>query len=118
MTTALITVRYRLRGPAAQFRGGLSQAAEAIGGTPGLIWKIWGFADAQGMGVSAYLFETLAEAEDFIAGPAIVRLRQHPDVAEVALELAAVDRNLSERTGAAPALELSPAAARRQKAGA
>lgn len=118
MTTTLITVRYCLRGSVAQFRSGLSPAAEAIGGTPGLIWKIWGFSDAQGMGVSAYLFETLAKAENFVAGPVIGHLRQHRDVAEVALELAAVDRNLSARTGAAPALELSPAADRRQKAGA
>lgn len=113
MTMALITVRYRLRVPVAPFRGGASPVADELAGTPGLIWKIWGFADAQGMGISAYLFVSLAEAENFVAGPIIERLRQRPQVAEVALELAAVDRDLSVRTGAGPALELSPAAARR-----
>jgi len=111
MTMALITVRCRLRVPVAQFRGGASAAAEALADTPGLIWKIWGFAAAQSM-VTAYLFESLAKAEDFVAGPIIEQLRQRPEVAEVALEVAAVDRDLSARTGAAPALELSPAAAR------
>lgn len=115
---ALITVRYRLRGPVAQFRGDVSPAADALAGTPGLIWKIWGFDEAQGMGVSAYLFESLAKAEDFVAGPTIGRLRQRPEVVEVALELAAVDRDLSARTGAASALELLPAAARRLTAAA
>jgi Putative mono-oxygenase ydhR len=117
MTMALITVRCRLRGPVAQFRAGATAVADALAETPGLIWKIWGFAEAQGM-VTAYLFESLAKAEDFVAGPIIRRLRQRPEVAEVALELAAVDRDLSGRTGAAPALELSPAAARRLTAGA
>jgi hypothetical protein len=118
MTMALITVRYRLRGPVAQFREGASPTADALAGTPGLIWKIWGFADAQGMGVSAYLFESLDKAEEFVAGPAIGRLRHRPEVAEVALELAAVDRGLSAHTGAAPALDLSPAAVRRLTAAA
>lgn len=113
MTMALILVRYRLRGPVAQFRAEASPAADALADTPGLIWKIWGFADAQRMGVSAYLFESLATAEHFVAGPAIARLRQRFEVVEVALEVAAVDRDLSARTGAAPALELSPAASRR-----
>ena len=109
MQRVLLMVRYRLTGEAWRLREDMAKAAPRIARSPGLIWKIWGF-DAHGeTGLSAYLFETGAAAEAFLAGPMIAGLRHHPLVAEVACELAPIDRELSVCTGAAAALAALPA---------
>ena len=105
---ALLTVRYRLTRGDRQFREEMAKAAPHIAKFPGLIWKIWGFDAHRGTGLSAYLFETVASAEAFLAGPAVAGLRHHPLVAEVACELAPIDYELPMSTGAATALASLP----------
>jgi hypothetical protein len=104
MQKSLVSIRYRLSGDPVRFRGDMERAAATIAAVPGLIWKIWGFDPRRGGGLSAYLFETDAAAQAFVTGPVIERLRKHPDVAEVFVDSAPVDRELSARTGAEAAL--------------
>ena len=111
MGQTLVTVRYRVQGDYAHFRHDMTKAAELIAGIPGLVWKIWGIDRNRDSGVSVYLFASEASARAFIAGPMIERLRSRPDVADVSFELAGVDRDLSEMTGAADALAGTPLAA-------
>ena len=82
-----------------------------IAGTPGLVWKIWGIDRDRDTGVSAYLFASEASARAFTAGPMLERLRSRPDVTDVSFELAPIDQDLSEMTGAADALAGAPIAA-------
>ena len=111
MQQMLIMVRYRVAGDHAHFRHDMSQAAAMIAELPGLSWKIWGFDNDFGTGLSAYLFESEATARAFLSGPVIERLRSRPDVTEVTFDVAPVDRALSATTGAALALALTPTAA-------
>ena len=111
MGQVLVTVRYRMQGDHAHFRHDMTKAAGLIGGIPGLVWKIWGIDKDRDIGISAYLFASEASARAFIAGPMIERLRSRPDVSDVSFELAPVDQDLSEMTGAADALAGIPLAA-------
>lgn len=111
MGQVLVTVRYRVQGDQTHFRHDMTRAAGVIAGIPGLVWKIWGIDQDRGVGASAYLFASEASARAFIAGPTIERLRSRPDVTDVSFELAPVDRDLSEMTGAADALAGAPIAA-------
>jgi hypothetical protein len=108
MQQTLITIRYSISGDPSRFRSGMEKAAATIAATPGLIWKIWGFDTDHSVGISAYLFESERAAASFALGPVIRGLRNHPDVDEVSLEIAPVDRELSERTGATAALAARP----------
>ena len=108
MQQMLIMVRYRVGGNHAHFRHDMSKAAAMIAELPGLAWKIWGFDEDRGAGVSAYLFESEAAARAFLAGPVLERLRNRPDVIEVTFEIAPVDRDLSAITGATHALAVLP----------
>jgi len=101
---AMMVVRYQVIGDAAGFRAGAEKAAGIIATVPGLVWKIWGFGDGRGAGLSAYLFESREAAEAFAAGPVLMGLRRNPEIADVAVEIAPVDRGLSLRTGAEAAL--------------
>ena len=111
MGQMLVTVRYRVQGDHVHFRHDMTKAAGLIAGIPGLVWKIWGIDQDHDIGVSAYLFASEASARAFIAGPMIERLRSRPDVTDVSFELAPVDQDLSEMTGAADALAGVPIAA-------
>jgi hypothetical protein len=111
MGQMLVTVRYRVQGDHAHFRHDMTKAAGLIAGVPGLVWKIWGIDRDRGIGASAYLFASEASARAFIAGPMLERLRSRPDVTDVSFELATVDQDLSEMTGAADALAGAPIAA-------
>ncbi|WP_162917300.1 YdhR family protein [Dongia deserti] len=118
MQHMLITVRYRVAGNHAHFRHDMSKAAAMIAELPGLAWKIWGFDQDRGAGVSAYLFESEPAARAFLAGPVLERLRNRPDVTEVTFDIAPVDRGLSAITGATRALAAVPTGAAITPAGA
>ena len=111
MRHMLVAVRYRVHGDHAHFRHDMKEVAGLIAGIPGLVWKIWGIDQDRDTGVSAYLFASEASARAFIAGPMIERLRSRPDVTDVSFELAPVDQDLSEMTGATDALAGAPLAA-------
>lgn len=100
MDNALLTVRYAIGGDPARLYGGMEKAARAIAATPGLLFKIWGFDAENRVGVSAYLFDTERAARAFAEGPMIAGLRANPEVAEVTVAIAPVDRGLSAITGA------------------
>jgi hypothetical protein len=104
MGQMLVTVRYRVQGDHAHFRHDMKKVAGLISGTPGLVWKIWGIDQDRDIGASVYLFASEASARAFIASPMLERLRSRPDVTDVTFELAPVDQDLSEMTGAADAL--------------
>ena len=104
MGQMLVTVRYRVQGDHAHFRHDMTKAAGLIAGIPGLVWRIWGIDQDRDIGTSVYLFASEASARAFIAGPMLERLRSRPDVTDVSFELAPVDQELSEMTGAADAL--------------
>jgi hypothetical protein len=111
MGQVLVTVRYRVQGDHDHFRHDMTKVAGMIAGIPGLVWKIWGIDHDRDIGASAYLFASEASARAFIAGPMLERLRSRPDVADVSFELAPIDQDLSEMTGAANALAGAPIAA-------
>lgn len=108
MNQTLLTVTYKLRSDAASFKRNMEGAADRIGDADGLLWKIWGLDDQTMRGLSVYLFENSKAAMDFAEGPMIAGLRNHPDVTDVALEHATVDRRLSVLSGAAVALGVDP----------
>lgn len=110
MQQYLITVQYRVTGDRARFRQDVSKAAPVIAEVPGLAWKIWGFDQERGAGVSAYLFDSESAARAYLAGPVLERLRSRADVTDVSFDIAPVDRQLSAITGAMPALAARQAA--------
>jgi hypothetical protein len=97
---ALLTVRYAIGGDPARLRAGMEKAAGAIATTPGLVFKLWGFDAENRLGVSAYLFDSEQAARAFADGPMIAGLRANPEVADVTVAIAPVDRTLSAITGA------------------
>jgi hypothetical protein len=100
MQVALATVRYCLKGNAIGFWAGIESAAAVVAETPGLMWKVWAVDEDRSGGISAYLFQTIDAAHTFVKGPVIDGLRRHPDISDVSVHVAPVNRDLSRKTGA------------------
>jgi hypothetical protein len=79
-------------------------AAEKIAQLPGLVWKLWGYDDAEHVGESAYLFETDEQARAWGDGPLKSALGSHPGVSDIEVRYYDVDERLSALTRAPLAL--------------
>jgi len=74
--------------------------AEKIAGLPGLLWKLWGYDDAEHVAESIYLFETGEQARAFGDGPLKSALGSHPGISDIEVRYYDVDEQLSAVTRA------------------
>ncbi|HTQ67531.1 MAG TPA: YdhR family protein [Solirubrobacteraceae bacterium] len=98
----LLVVRYgreRGRDDVEQARGFLA-AAEKIAGLPGLLWKLWGYDDADHVAESIYLFDTDEHARAWGDGPMKSALGSHPGISDIEVRYYDVDEELSAVTRA------------------
>jgi hypothetical protein len=96
----LLVVRYGRqlgRDDPEQARGFLA-AAEKIAGVPGLLWKIWGYDDAEHVAESVYLFDTEEHARAWGDGPMKPALGSHPGISDIEVRYYDVDEQLSAVT--------------------
>lgn len=82
-----------------QLRGFLA-AAEKIAGLPGLVWKLWGYDDAERVGESIYLFESDEQARAWGDGPMKSALGSHPGISDIEVRYYDVNERLSAVTRA------------------
>lgn len=75
-------------------------AAEKIAGLPGLLWKLWGYDDAEHVAESIYLFETDEQARAWGDGPMKGALSSHAGISDIEVRYYDVDERLSEVTRA------------------
>lgn len=79
---------------------GFRQAAEKIAGVPGLIWKLWGYDDAQRVATSVYLFDSESNARAWGDGPMVPALSASPGISDIEVGYFDVDQELSAVTRA------------------
>lgn len=74
----------------------------------GLQWKIWIDSPDEPRVGGIYLFETRAQAEAYVGGPIVARIRANPDVENVDIRIFAVRERMSAITRApVPGLALA-----------
>lgn len=102
----LLVVRYgrQLGKDDADQARALFAAAEKIAGLPGLLWKLWGYDDAEHVAESIYLFETAEHARAWGDGPMKSALASHPGVSDIEVRYYDIDERLSAVTRAPLAL--------------
>lgn len=95
----ILQINYRLRSSVTDFLDASAPIANLLANVPGLVWKIWLANEAAREGGGIYLFENEAALRDFIEGPIIKKLKNHPAVEtlsvkqfDVAADLSAVTR--------------------------
>lgn len=66
----------------------------------GLLWKIWLDEPVEQLSGAIYLFETKADAEAYVQGPAITRMKENPDLTDVSVRIYDIRERVSELTRA------------------
>ena len=77
---------------------GFRQAAEKIAGVPGLVWKLWGYDDAQRVATSIYLFDSESNARAWGDGPMVPGLSAFPGITNIEVSYLDADQDLSTVT--------------------
>jgi len=83
MSPTILHVRATTRISPGEILAGAAGPARAIAAVPGLIWKIWIFDEAAAELGGVYLFASRAEAQAYVDGPILERLRHDPRVVQV-----------------------------------
>lgn len=76
------------------------EVAQPFVDLPGLKWKIWIDAPDQSIGGGLYLFETRADAEAYLQGPIVARMKKNPDYINMSLRVFEVFEPVSKLTRA------------------
>jgi len=83
MSTTILHVRTTSRTSPSAILAGAGESARAIASVAGLIWKVWLVDEAAGELGGVYLFASRAQAQAYVDGPILERLRSDPRVARV-----------------------------------
>ncbi|MBR9851963.1 MAG: YdhR family protein [Rhodobacteraceae bacterium] len=67
---------------------------------PGLKWKIWIDEPEAQLSGGIYLFETRADAEAYLAGPIVTRMKENPALSEKSFQIFEIRDRVSELTRA------------------
>jgi hypothetical protein len=93
-----IQVQYRVAGETQDYQRLAAAVAPQLAQLPGLRWKLWLLDPPTGDAAGIYLFADAAAAADFLSGPALSGLRQHPAIADVSARSLAVLTDLTLTT--------------------
>jgi hypothetical protein len=83
----ILQINYKFDVPAADLLRGFLPAAQAIGQTPGLNWKVWLMNEADSEAGGIYLFEDEAAVNAFLGGPIVSAFKAHPAVSDIRVKM-------------------------------
>jgi len=83
MSQKILQINYKFIIPASELEQALMPAAQPIGETPGLHWKIWLMNAAGSEAGGIYLFEDEAAVNAFLGGPIVTAFKANPVVSDI-----------------------------------
>jgi hypothetical protein len=83
MSQKILQINYKFSIPASDFAEALLPAAQPIGDTPGLRWKIWLMNEAGSEAGGIYLFDDEAAVNAFLGGPIVTAFKANPVVSDI-----------------------------------
>jgi hypothetical protein len=82
MAKTIVHIQFKLTIPAAEYVQAVTPMAQAIADVPGLEWKIWLLDKDAGTAGGVYLFANQNDAQAFLDGPLVFRVRSAPMLAD------------------------------------
>ena len=82
----ILQINYRLRSSVKDFLDASAAVAHHLANVPGLVWKIWLKNDSENEGGGVYLFENEAALRNFIEGPIVEKLKNHPAIESLSVK--------------------------------
>ena len=94
----ILQINFKLNVPAGLYAAGCQSVVQAIAEAAGLRWKIWILNEQEQEAGGIYCFDTEQALSDYLSGPIVAHLRDHPAVSDVTAKRFAVMEELTSVT--------------------
>jgi len=94
----ILQINFKLNVPAEEYASSCQGASQAIAGVAGLRWKIWILNEQEKEAGGIYFFDTEQSLSDYLSGPIVAQLRQHPALTDVIVKRFDVMQELTSAT--------------------
>jgi hypothetical protein len=98
MDKAIVQINFQFGMSLSEFVAFVRPLAEPIAAVDGLLWKIWLLDEEKCTSGGVYLFESLAAAQQYLAGPIVAGLAQNPQFMQIEVKVSGVAEELSALT--------------------
>ena len=82
----ILQTNFTLNVPADAYASASRDVAQAIADVPGLRWKIWLLNEREKEAGGLYFFETESALNEYLSGPVVGQLRNHPAITDVTVK--------------------------------
>ena len=86
MSQALVQINVKFSDSSKRSNEEPTEVARIIAGQPGLVWKIWLKNESAGEGGGWYLFDSQADADQYLNGELVSKFRVNPAFSEVSVK--------------------------------
>lgn len=78
MNARILQINFKLKASTAEYEKVCQSAAHAVADVPGLRWKVWLLNEREKEAGGIYLFDTDQALNDYLAGPIVAQVKNHP----------------------------------------
>lgn len=86
MSQRILQINFKFSISRSEYERVCAQAAEPIGDTPGLQWKIWLMNESEHEAGGIYLFDDDSSLQAFLAGPIAAAVKSNPALTEMSVK--------------------------------
>ena len=108
MSKKLLQINVDYSIPTEQFKAAWLHAAGPISRQPGLIWKIWCFAEDRKEGGGWYLFESMEHVQAYLDSDIVAAFKSNPALSNLSVKIFDIGEEASAITRA-PIMDAIPA---------
>src|SRR5437762_9814919 len=94
----ILQINFKLNVPAAEYASSCQRVTQAIASVAGLRWKIWILNEQEKEAGGIYFFDTEPALQDYLSGPIVSQLGNHPAVRDVIVKRFSVMEELTSAT--------------------
>ena len=94
----ILQVNFKLDLPVEEYRKMCASVAQAVADVPGLQWKLWLLNEERKEAGGIYLFSSEEALNDYLGGPIVAAVKQHPGIQDVSVKRFDFAADLSART--------------------
>ena len=82
----ILQISFKLNVHTNEYASGCQAVVQAIAAVSGLHWKIWILNEQEKEAGGIYFFDTEQSLSDYLSGPIVAQLRQHPALSDVTVK--------------------------------
>ena len=94
----ILQINFKLNVPADEYEASCQAVAQAIADVSGLNWKIWILNSQEKEAGGIYFFDTEQALADYLSGPIVAQLANHPALTDVTAKRFQVMEELTNAT--------------------